>query len=413
MKKSDLPKLPKGLSWRKYASGNVGIQMSFTYKGVPCREVIPNMTKTKSDIAYATNLLGEIRAKMARDIFDYAEYFPKSKMLKKLGIAKSNATLEYYIDQHINTIKNKGLSEYTIQKKENYKRRLTPELDFKIIDIDTKWLKEYFLKSTVSLETCKITLGLIRGALDEAVIDQVIDINPCAGFKLHNYVSKEIKAINTSDQADPFTLEECISILQGVHTLKNQFWDFTEQIESFIQLWFNTGLRTQEIFGLKWENIDFKNKLLHVKVGVVQGKEKQTLKNAKAKRTIPLNEAALESLEKQRPFTYFQQGYVFIDEQHNIFGDHDKFRRRVWQKVLNVAGVRYRRPYNCRHTFATMHISSKNQVNEWELIQWLGHSNLMMLQEYYADFKKTYEQIDSRQGISQKCNIVIARAKKV
>ncbi|MFM2620364.1 site-specific integrase [Vibrio owensii] len=413
MKKTDLPKLPKGLSWRKYASGNLGIQISFTYNGVPCREVIPNVTNTKSDINYVTNLIGEIRARIVRDTFVYADYFPNSSKLEIFGGKKSTATLEHYIDQHIVAQKNKGLSEYTLVKKEKYKQRLKDKWQTKVIDIDTKWLKEYFLGEKVSFETCKITLGVISGALDEAVVDKVIPINPCVGFKLKSYVNNENKVYNTTDKADPFVLEECLSILEGVHSLKNQFGELTQSIENFIQLWFNTGLRTQEIFGLKWENIDLKEKQLHVKIGVVRGKEKDTLKTAKAKRVIPLNEAAMEALKSEMPNTFFQKGFVFIDEKNNIFSNDEKFRRRVWEKVLKAANVRYRRPYNCRHTFATMHISSKNYVNEWELIQWLGHSNMMMLQKHYADFKKTYELIDSTKGISQNCNITIARAKRV
>ncbi|WP_431786916.1 tyrosine-type recombinase/integrase [Vibrio harveyi] len=413
MKKNDLPKLPKGLSWRKYTSGNVGIQISFTFKGISCREVIANLTNTKSDIAYASNLIGEIKAKIARETFKYADYFPNSKALSKFGEDKSNATLSDYIDHHIQTCVNKGSSEYTIIKKKAHKNRLHKKLETRIVDIDTKWLKELFIDSKLSLETNKITLGIIKGALDEAVIDNAIEFNPCVSFKIQNYVNKEQRVYNTSHEADPFTLEECIAILEGVQSMHNLFWELTDQIENFIQLWFNTGLRTQEIFALRWENVDFNKKSLSINKGIVKGKEKDTLKNKKAKRTLPLNDAALQALEEQRQHTFFKQGLIFIEEKNNFFKDHDKFCRRVWKKVLKVANVRYRRPYNCRHTFATMHISSHNQVNPWELIQWMGHSSLEMLQTRYADFKKTYEQIDSMKGISRKFNNEIARAKRV
>ena len=400
MKKTELPKLPKGLSWRKYTSGNTAIQISFTFKGVSCREVIPNLTTKKSDINYAANLLGEIKGKITRDTFKYADYFPNSNMLEKFGEAVSKATLGYYIDQYIKACRKKGLAPATIEKKERHKGYLASILDTPVVDIKPKFLKKHFSKVKVSLGTASINFHLIKRALSEAVIDEVITANPCHEFKLDEYVDSEQKIHNTSDKADPFDLNESYMLIEAAY-------EKDQALGNMIQLWLNTGLRSQELFGLQWSSIDLKRRVIKVTHTMVKGelrqigKDKHAAKNKFAARELPINEAALEALEKQKPQTFFKQGYVFINSNTDTPYTHPtKFCNSHWKTIIRRAGIRYRRPYNCRHTFATMVISAKNKVNTWELIKWMGHTSAQMLEQHYADFEKAYEQIDSNQGIS-------------
>ncbi len=391
--KKDSP-LPRGLRWRVYNTGKISILLTFTHKGIVCREILPKLTHKKDDMNYAISIKGKIYADQARDVFKYADYFPESKNLEKFGEAKSNATLEYYVDKYIDNKRKGNISPSTIEKNINGKKLLGNLLMMQVTDINQKILKEHYLNEKRAVKTCSISFTLLKNALADAKIDEIIEYNPCDGFYYSRYVDNKQKVMNTSDRADPFILEEVIKILESAYSYKRY-----PQLGAMIQFWLNTGLRTQEIFGLKWENVDIKNKIAHITEGMLRGQAKDTLKNERAKRDVPLNEAALEVLEKQMPLTYFKKGYVFIDERRNIFQDDRKFCQ-TWKLLLKRAGVRYRRPYNCRHTYATMQISSKNDVNNWELIQWMGHSSLAMLEKHYASFKKTYNIIDSRDGLS-------------
>lgn len=391
-----LPKLPKGLSWRKYASGNVAIQVSFTYRGIPCREVL-QLSNTKNDIAYATHLLGEIKSKIVREIFKYADYFPHSKMLEKLGETRINihATLGDYIDKYVEDSRHIGKSKDTIKKYTNSKKGLGKLIHTKVLDIDALWLTNLFKNDPRSHGTLKILKSVISNALNIAKLEKLISANPCPDIKLNELVNTEQRVYNTCHEIDPFTIEEVERILRGAYKM-------SDQIGHLIQLWLNTGLRTQEILGLTWEHVDFKNKELHVALGMVDGELKPKLKNKLAKRTIPLNEAALEALQKQKPLTYFKQGLVFIHEHPKAFTHADKFKAKIWAPLLHKVdvNVRYRRPYNCRHTFATMHISSKNYVNIWKLCKWMGHGSPTMIEKHYGDFKEAYESLDSQQGLT-------------
>lgn len=57
--------------------------------------------------------------------------------------------------------------------------------------------------------------------------------------------------------------------------------------------------------------------------------------------------------------------------------------------TLRKAGVRYRNPYQTRHTFATKHISQG--VNLFWLAAQMGHKGPEMLFRHYGRYLKDYD----------------------
>ncbi|WP_434777498.1 hypothetical protein [Neisseria sp. Ec49-e6-T10] len=62
---------------------------------------------------------------------------------------------------------------------------------------------------------------------------------------------------------------------------------------------------------------------------------------------------------------------VFVDSKTNERLSGDQRIRTVWVSVLKFAGVRYRRPYQTRHTFASMMLSA-GENPMWVAAQ-MGH----------------------------------------
>ncbi len=65
---------------------------------------------------------------------------------------------------------------------------------------------------------------------------------------------------------NPFTEEEKEII---INTAKGQF-------KNLLQFCFWAGLRTSELIALKWEDVNFKNKVINIKRGKVEGEENST-----------------------------------------------------------------------------------------------------------------------------------------
>lgn len=53
---------------------------------------------------------------------------------------------------------------------------------------------------------------------------------------------------------------------------------------------------------------------------------------------------------------------------------------KLWRPALDELGIRYRPPYNCRHTYATICLMSN--MNPAFIAQQLGHSVQMLLSTY-------------------------------
>ena len=89
----------------------------------------------------------------------------------------------------------------------------------------------------------------------------------------------------------------------------------------------------------------------------------------------------MAALLRQKKHTYLAGGRIFNDPRYDQpWIDERAFRRSFWAPTLKRLGLHYRRPYNCRHTYATALIMA-NANHKWAAGQ-LGHSVEM--------FQKTY-----------------------
>ena len=59
--------------------------------------------------------------------------------------------------------------------------------------------------------------------------------------------------------------------------------------------------------------------------------------------------------------------------------------RQFWKPSLQELQIEYRRPYNCRHTYAT-NMLYNNLVTPVQLAQLLGHANTQMVFNVYVNY---------------------------
>ena len=194
---------------------------------------------------------------------------------------------------------------------------------------------------------------------------------------------------------DPFTLEEAEAILGY---LKNE-----PVFHNYFELAFFSGMRTSELIALTWQDIDFQRQCVRVNKASVAGKLKST--KTHSYRDIELNSRALEALRRQWQRTGLASGYVFINPKTGSPFENDKVPWRPWQHAIKIAGVRYRKPYNTRHTFATLNLMAG--ANPMWVARQMGHSTMKMLLENYSRWidlaDKQREKSKIEQLLSGKC----------
>ncbi|WP_312584903.1 site-specific integrase [Atlantibacter sp.] len=378
MGKAESPKLPRGVTIRKHSQGET-INITFTYRGVKCREPLSNLEVNSKNLKYAERTLGEIHNKIERGTFVYAEYFPRSARLKLFGYAATKKTIKMYLDDYIGICETRKLSPSTIGGYKKCRSALVALHSLPASELTPAAMKAWIQSRTTTLKTIRNQLSFMRSALDEAVTDGVLQINPVSLVTASRYQSD--KAVAVSDYiVDPLSPDEVDALLSSSG---NKQW------ENLFMFAIQTGLRSSELCALRWRDIDFLGKTAHVQNASVVGVIKGT-KTKAGTRKVELTEEALAALSSQKSFTFMKDATIFEDPKTNKpWANADAIRKKAWIPTLRKAGIRYRNPYQTRHTFATSHIS--RGANLFWLAGQMGHKGPEMLFRHYGSYLAAYD----------------------
>jgi len=223
----------------------------------------------------------------------------------------------------------------------------------------------------LSAKRVRNIVSVLRIALDAAVERELIDVNPLVGFKVRRRSNAK------ADDVDPFSSVERAAILAK---LKGQD-------HNLIQFAFWTGLRTSELIALDWSDIDWLRGVVLVSRAMTQGMEapEDGTKTDAGRREVKLLAPALQALQAQKSFTFFKGQEVFQNPRTGERWTGDKcIRQGMWAPALRRAGVRYRKPYQTRHTYASMALVSGENVM-WVAKQ-MGHTDWSLTAKRYARF---------------------------
>lgn len=370
---------PRGVTIRRHKTSET-INITFTFKGVRCREPL-GLPVTQSNISYAARLLGEIQNKIERGIFHYADYFPTSSKLKIFGKIVEGVTVKKYLEEYIETAIQRKLSPSTILGYRKIVDGLEHFHKVTVSQLTAAMLKNWVKQQSTTPKTIRNKLSVLRSALDEAITDGVIVVNPVAQITIDRYCEKKSGSTSKAGyEVDPFTPEEVGLILDHCRY---------QQHRNLFQFAFRTGLRSSELCALRWIDIDFDKHTARIQSAKVVGVIKGT-KTKSGNRDVSLDLEAITSLLNQKEFTYQKSDFVFHDPKTSQpWAGADAIRKKAWLPTLTKAGVRYRNPYQTRHTFATMHISKG--ANLFWLSRQMGHKGPEMLFRNYGTYLKEYE----------------------
>jgi len=132
-----------------------------------------------------------------------------------------------------------------------------------------------------------------------------------------------------------------------------------------------TGLRLGELLALRWCDVDFAKRIVHVRRSYVLGHE-DTPKSHKV-RSVPLIDhaaVALDGLSRREHFTD-PEDRVFVNHVGDVLGQ-DLLRRR-FKKALTAAGLAPMRLHDLRHTFGTLAVQAFALS---DVKAYMGHANI-------------------------------------
>jgi len=385
-KKEPGPALPRGVTIRRHQTGKT-IQLTFTFKGVLCREPLSGLEASPRNIKYAERLLGEIQNKISLGSFLYGDYFPKSRKIATFGEVKKTKTVAEYLNEYITICSNRKLSPSTIDGYKKCITSLSALHPLPVTELTAGVMKTWISNKDAKLKTIRNLLSFLRSALDEAVTDGLIELNPVSLVTASRYRPKQTHEETDDYVVDPFTPQEAKAIFAAC---------IYDQWRFLFQFAIHTGLRSSELCALRWQDIDLVRNTVHVQKASVIGVIKGT-KTAAGTRKVELDEVAIASLAGMRPYTYMRSEYVFEDPKTmEPWSGSAAIRKKAWVPALRRGRVRYRNPYQTRHTFATRHISVG--VNLYWLSGQMGHKGPEMLFRHYGSYLKDYDGNTTKQS---------------
>ncbi|KWI50308.1 integrase [Burkholderia pseudomultivorans] len=346
------------------------IRLSFVLDGREERKTLKvngkPMLPTPANVKYAKRVAAEIRDRIRHGIFVMSEYFPSD------GVATS-LLLGDWLDRWLaaQRIERSTRDGYATAIK-FWKETAGDEAHTKPLGgVSIRSLKAIQIQTAIanrpdlSGKTINNYLSVLRAALALAVTDKFIAENPTEAVP---------RAKHQKPTPDPFDRDESDRIIAEAERA------YSGQVHNLTEFWFWTGLRTSEIYGLEWPQIDLASATMLVAKAYVRGEQLDRTKT-KVARLVHLNSRAMAALQRQRQFTQMAGGRVFLDPRYNeVWHDEDAFRRTYWEPMLRRLGIRYRRPYNMRHSYATAMLMVG--MTPAFCAKQLGHSVEMFLNTY-------------------------------
>lgn len=344
------------------ARGN-SILVDFTYQGERCRETL-RLKPTKTTLKEVSRKREAILFEIAMGTFDYANHFPASTKARKFSKLYGQViTIEEALKDWLKNAERR--CQYSTLKGYNsvIYHHLIPNFGkLKLTELTAAHIEDWLDSLDISNKRINDVLSPLRLVFKDAFFDQLISKNPLDRVRFLPVEQREPK---------PLTPAEISLVLDQLHGQSRNLFQFA----------FWSGLRTSELIGLRWEDIDFANNRFYVRVAIVGGREKTT-KTVSGLRTVDLNDCSLSALLNQKNLT--GSAYrVFHDEKTNQPWPSDQIiRKRLWIPALKAAKLEYRNPYQTRHTFASIMLSQgKNPM--W-VSQQMGHKDWGMIRKVYG-----------------------------
>lgn len=339
-------------------------QIAFTYQGVRCRESIP-IPPTKTAQKELALKLQSIKYEIKTGTFDYNRHFPYSKKAKEF---RKNRPDLYTIKEALIGWLQRNQTKLQLSTLQDYNSAIYHHLiptfgNLTISELTASKVKEWLSELPCSNKRKSNILTPLRQMFEELYHDEIIDKNPLQRVK---------NLPNKTREPEPFKQEEIIKILN----------ELTGQEKNLIQFAFYSGLRTSELIALRWQDVEFEQNRIFIKQAHVRGQLKDT-KTKSGKREVTLQTQAKEALLNQQAFTGKQNETVFHNPQTNLPWKNDQpIRKNVWIPALKKAGIKYRNPYQTRHTFAST-LLSRGEKPLW-VAQQMGHKDWGMIIKVYG-----------------------------
>ncbi|HCM56402.1 site-specific integrase [Citrobacter braakii] len=380
------------------------LRIWFNFKGKRVRESlgVPDTAKNRK-------IAGELRTSVCFAIrtgtFDYATQFPDSPNLKAFGVSKKDITVKELEEKWLD-LKKMEISANAHKRYESVVAVVVPLIGAtRLVTAIEKEELLYIRKELLmgyqcaakgripvkgrSAVTVNYYMTTIAGMFQFAADNGYIKANPFDGIK-------PLKRARV--EPDPLSRDEFIRLIDACrHQQTKNMWSLAVY----------TGVRHGELVSLAWEDIDLEAGTITIRRNYTKlGEFTLPKTDASTDRVIHLIQPAIDALRNQMEMTRLGQQYhinVQLREygrttQHSCtFVFNPKIVRRSkdvgviykvdsfgdsWDAGLKKAGIRHRKAYQSRHTYACWSLAAG--ANPSFIASQMGHASAQMVFNVYG-----------------------------
>lgn len=226
--------------------------------------------------------------------------------------------------------------------------------------------------------TVRYTHSILRSALGQAMRWRMIGGNPADLVELPAKACREMRAL-TPTEATRF-----LKVVGG------------DRWEVLWELLLVTGLRPGEALGLKWADVDWDGRRLRIQRTLARGDDHKWRlvepKTERSRRSVVVPPSSMESLKRHRAQQAEERlgmGSDYHGDLNLVFAnrrgeplDHRSIMRRHFKPLVSAAGLDPLRPYDLRHTCATLLLAGGEHPKV--VAERLGHSSTAMTMDVYS-----------------------------
>lgn len=314
---------------------------------------------TPANVKYAHRVAAEIKLKIEAGMFLMADYFPHA------AAGTTDSTVSGAIKHFKEAVRGE---ESTLKGYRSALKFWEAELGVKNFRalVKSDILKALKKRPNISGKTISNYVSVLRLVFQLLVDDKVLKENPIV----------PIDAPHQPPEVDPFTSDEAEAIIADMRK------HYAEPVFNYIEFRFFTGARPSELAALKWPNVDLRSGYFLIEETIVETLAKDRTKTFQTRKVL-LNSRSRVALERQKAHTFMRdrEGFVFLDPRVDRPWERVDFvRRYYWMPTLQRLGIRYRKPYNTRHTYATMMLMAG--MKPAFCAKQLGHDVKVFLETY-------------------------------
>jgi integrase len=271
---------------------------------------------------------------------------------------------------------------------ETFKTYILPRFGDKALkDVSRAEIKEFvatLVEKKLARATIRIIVSNFCTMFSHAIEDEIITGNPAT--RMPKYFRQ---AHVVHDEILPLSPEEVSIFLSAAieHDQAKRYSDVPEYYPLFLCA-VHTGMRSGEISGLQWGDIDWNGKFITVRRTIKDGKVHMP-KTSKMRR-VDMSDTLIEVLQgmrRRRREDFMKRGRSELPDwafcnSNGSFLDMQNVKNRHFYKCLEAAKLRRIRFHDLRHTYASLLIGNGEPLAYVK--DQLGHSSIKVTVDVYG-----------------------------